>query len=122
MGESGCHYLIDLVIEDGALLKDEIHLAKYFAGFIESSSFNALGFLDKKFTSGGEGVTGLFLLSESHLSYHTFPENNYISLDLYTCGDQFLKESEIDSLVNGLGIIKQKKVTKILRGIDFLKE
>lgn len=31
------------------------------------------------------GCTFLFLLSESHLSVHTFPEKNYISFDLYTC-------------------------------------
>ncbi|WP_372240781.1 S-adenosylmethionine decarboxylase [Pseudomonas sp. CK-NBRI-02] len=35
---------------------------------------------------GREGVTGLFLLCESHLSYHTHPENSYISIDVYTCG------------------------------------
>ena len=31
------------------------------------------------------GYTLLFLLSESHLSVHTFPEKKYISFDLYTC-------------------------------------
>lgn len=31
-------------------------------------------------------MTGLFLLSESHLSYHTYPESRYISIDVYTCG------------------------------------
>jgi len=32
-----------------------------------------------------EGYTFLFLLSESHLSVHTFPEKKYLSFDLYTC-------------------------------------
>lgn len=32
-----------------------------------------------------EGHTFLFLLSESHLSVHTFPEKKYIAFDLYTC-------------------------------------
>jgi len=34
-----------------------------------------------------EGYTFLFLLSESHLSVHTFPEKKYLSFDLYTCRD-----------------------------------
>ncbi len=32
-----------------------------------------------------QGYTLLFLLSESHLSVHTFPEKKYLSFDLYTC-------------------------------------
>ena len=32
-----------------------------------------------------QGYTLLFLLSESHLSVHTFPEKKYISFDLFTC-------------------------------------
>jgi S-adenosylmethionine/arginine decarboxylase-like enzyme len=32
-----------------------------------------------------QGYTFLFLLSESHLSVHTFPEKKYLSFDLYTC-------------------------------------
>lgn len=31
------------------------------------------------------GCSILFLLSESHISIHTFPEKNHMSLDLYTC-------------------------------------
>jgi S-adenosylmethionine decarboxylase len=30
------------------------------------------------------GCSIIFLLSESHLSLHTFPERNYIAFDLYT--------------------------------------
>ncbi|MBE0477620.1 adenosylmethionine decarboxylase [Candidatus Aerophobetes bacterium] len=32
------------------------------------------------------GVTGLVLLSESHLAIHTWPEYRYVSLDVYSCG------------------------------------
>ena len=31
------------------------------------------------------GVTLLYMLSESHLSIHTFPEKGYAAFDLYTC-------------------------------------
>jgi S-adenosylmethionine/arginine decarboxylase-like enzyme len=31
------------------------------------------------------GFSILYLLSESHMSIHTFPEKNYIAFDLYTC-------------------------------------
>jgi S-adenosylmethionine decarboxylase len=32
-----------------------------------------------------QGFSILYLLSESHMSIHTFPEKNYIAFDLYTC-------------------------------------
>jgi S-adenosylmethionine decarboxylase proenzyme len=32
-----------------------------------------------------QGITILYLLSESHFSIHTFPEHNYAAIDLYTC-------------------------------------
>ena len=31
------------------------------------------------------GCSIIFLLAESHISIHTFPEQNYISFDIYTC-------------------------------------
>jgi len=36
---------------------------------------------------GNEGVTALFLLSESHASIHTYPEHGACFVDLFTCGD-----------------------------------
>jgi S-adenosylmethionine/arginine decarboxylase-like enzyme len=32
-----------------------------------------------------QGCSFIFLLSESHLSVHTFPEKKYLAFDLYTC-------------------------------------
>ena len=34
------------------------------------------------------GVTGLYLLSESHLACHTYPEHRFLTLNLYCCRDR----------------------------------
>ena len=49
------------------------------------NEFKILGEVEHRFEP--EGYTFLFLLSESHLSVHTFPERKYLSFDLYTCRD-----------------------------------
>lgn len=33
------------------------------------------------------GVSGVVVIAESHLAIHTWPEYNYASVDLYTCGE-----------------------------------
>ena len=35
---------------------------------------------------GGGGVTGVVLLSESHISIHTWPERDYAAIDIFMCG------------------------------------
>ncbi|WP_018131232.1 adenosylmethionine decarboxylase [Effusibacillus pohliae] len=39
-----------------------------------------------KFTP--HGVSGVVIISESHLTIHSFPEHGYASVDVYTCGDR----------------------------------
>jgi S-adenosylmethionine decarboxylase len=34
----------------------------------------------------GQGVTGVVLLAESHISIHTWPERNYAAIDIFVCG------------------------------------
>lgn len=36
------------------------------------------------------GATGFVLLSESHISVHTWPEFKYVSADIYSCGNSML--------------------------------
>ena len=34
------------------------------------------------------GVSGVVIISESHLAIHTWPEFGYAAVDLFTCGEQ----------------------------------
>ncbi len=34
-----------------------------------------------------QGVSGVVVVEESHLSIHTWPETGYAAVDFYTCGD-----------------------------------
>ena len=34
-----------------------------------------------------QGVTGIAMLAESHISIHTWPEKGQAAVDIYTCGD-----------------------------------
>lgn len=44
--------------------------------------------LDVQLHSFGEtaGVTGVAILAESHISIHTWPEIDYVALDVFVCG------------------------------------
>lgn len=98
MDNKGYHYVLDIVLNEVTFLKNENQLKEFFTEVLSKTKFNVIGFLSHKFTIEGEGVTGVFLLSESHLSYHTYPESKYISIDIYTCGDKcFSVVQEIES-------------------------
>lgn len=32
------------------------------------------------------GITGIVLLAESHIALHSWPEFDYLAIDIYTCG------------------------------------
>jgi S-adenosylmethionine decarboxylase len=50
-----------------------------------------------------QGVTGVLVLSESHLSIHTYPEEGFAAIDCYTCGQTVDPEIACDYLKAALG-------------------
>lgn len=48
----------------------------------------------------GPGVSTVVILSESHLSAHTWPELGYLHIDLVTCGKQF-SSAKLEAVFRG---------------------
>ena len=49
------------------------------------------------------GVTGVLVLSESHFSVHTYPENNQLYLDIFCCSETFDPEKAGRIIVRTFG-------------------
>ncbi|UOQ46180.1 adenosylmethionine decarboxylase [Halobacillus salinarum] len=48
------------------------------------------------------GVSGVVIISESHLTIHSFPEHGYASIDVYTCGDRIDPNVAAEYIVQAL--------------------
>jgi len=64
-----------------------------------------------------KGVSGVIVISESHISTHTWPEYRYGALDFYTCGDSVDPEKGIFYAVEAFGA-STSHITEITRGIE----
>lgn len=62
------------------------------------------------------GVTGVAILAESHISIHTWPEKGYAAVDIFMCGDTH-PERCIEVLCNAFKTT-EVKVSELLRGVD----
>jgi S-adenosylmethionine decarboxylase len=81
---SGKHIVCDIKgIQNVCLLNSSKELTKLLCNICEKYNFQILKKICYDFVP--EGCSIIFLLSESHISIHTFPEKNHISFDLYTC-------------------------------------
>ena len=62
-----------------------------------------------------QGISGVAVLAESHISLHTWPERNYFAFDIFICGNTY-PELASEFLVKTLKP-KRKKIEIIKRGI-----
>jgi len=63
-----------------------------------------------------QGVSGVVIISESHLTIHSFPEHGYASIDVYTCGDRIDPNVASDYIAQALNA-KNTEVVEVPRGM-----
>ena len=81
----GIHLLIDLDGISPELLNDSGLLSDCLAESARICGLNPLGSPSMHAFDGG-GVTGVILLSESHIALHSYPEHGFIAIDVFSCG------------------------------------
>ena len=81
----GKHYLLNLYGCDFDVLNNENYLRNLIKLAAEITGATVLKTISNKFSP--YGVTAICLLSESHISIHTWPEKGEAAVDIFTCGD-----------------------------------
>lgn len=64
------------------------------------------------------GVSGVVLIAESHISFHTWPEYGLVTLDIFTCGPTEGAELAFEYIISTLEP-KEIEYRKIERGSEF---
>ncbi len=82
----GTHVIGDLSGIEPRLLMDEQLLMRVLRDGLESEAFTVLGQQSVKFPGDESGVTGFYVLSESHAAFHSYPEYGYLAIDVFSCG------------------------------------
>ncbi|WP_314587094.1 adenosylmethionine decarboxylase [Paenibacillus terrigena] len=114
----GRHVAVDTWGVDFELLNNAEFLQAQMVDAAEASGATVLSVQAKQFEP--QGATVLVMLSESHLSIHTYPERGFAAIDCYTCGETVDPQVAIDYLVS---VLKPDKTyaKKLVRGIGELQ-
>lgn len=80
---AGTHLIIEVV--NGHGLDDEARIQQAFRDCVDTCGATLLHIHTHKFSP--QGVSGVAVLAESHISVHTWPEIGYGAFDVFMCGD-----------------------------------
>lgn len=67
-----------------------------------------------------QGVSGVVVLAESHISIHTWPETGYAAMDFYTCGDHTDPWLAAEYAAKAFGA-DSMQTTEVKRGVEAAK-
>ena len=82
--EKGTHIIIDIFnIDNTEILKYTNTIIDILNNITNEFKLNVVNKAIHQFQP--YGVTGVYVLAESHLSIHTFVEEKKVAMDLYTC-------------------------------------
>jgi S-adenosylmethionine decarboxylase len=81
----GREWIVDAHGCDPSSLRSCAALGRLFSRIVDELGLLPAGEPVWHVFPGEGGITGVLLLSESHLACHTFPERGFAALDLYCC-------------------------------------
>ena len=109
---SGTHMICDIKnIENMELLNNITQLKRLLDTICEKNKYTILQKTEHSFEP--QGSTIIYMLTESHISIHTFPEKKYMAFDIYTCRsylDDTVYMEIYDYLVRELNATREKPI------------
>lgn len=84
--EFGSHFLVELINCSPVKLRKVRDVKQIMNQVIQKSKTSVVSVSFHQFQP--EGVSGMFLIKESHIAIHTWPEERYAAADIFTCGQE----------------------------------
>jgi S-adenosylmethionine decarboxylase len=110
----GRHLVAELSRCDAAILDD---LPRLRGIMIESARRSGATVVDSVFHRyNPQGISGVIVIAESHISIHTWPEYSYAAVDCFTCGSSVDPDKTLEYLRVELGC-QHLTVRDLKRGI-----
>jgi len=81
----GRHLIVELADCDRAVLDDPRRLQTHLEEAVRRSGATMVKAVFHRYNP--QGVSGVIVIAESHVSLHTWPEYGYAAVDFFTCGD-----------------------------------
>jgi len=108
---NGTHLLADLF--DCDHLDDAARIEAALRAAVTAADATLLDLKVHAFGTG-QGVTGVALLAESHISIHSWPERGYAAVDMFLCGRRHDLDAALAALANMLeaGRIEQRRFAR----------
>jgi len=110
------HFLIELRSVNRALLDNLSKIETIFLDSVNNSGATYINHFFHQFSP--QGVSGVVVIAESHLSIHTWPEDGYAALDVFTCGDKEIGDTVVQNLVRSFQT-DDYSITYVMRGVDY---
>ena len=98
---------------DREILKNSDYVRNTFKEAVKIS--NATVVAEKFHNFSPHGLTGVSVITESHISIHTWPEHGYVAVDVFSCSDK-VDYKKIISYLKVHFFSDKTKCKKIKRG------
>jgi len=113
METKGVHFILELSGCDPDIINNLEQVRKILTEAAIRANAEILQVVFHKFSP--QGVSGVVVISESHLSVHTWPEHSYAALDIYTCGLNTKPQKACEYIINSFKA-KDVFITTLSRG------
>ena len=84
-GMLGKHCILEMYECNKNKLNDEAFVRTILSSSAKLAGARLINMITHRFVP--QGITGLALLAESHISIHSWPEIGYGAVDIFTCGE-----------------------------------
>jgi len=115
----GKHFLLELNDCDRTLLNDINVIRDIMLAAAKESGATVLGESFHQFSP--QGVSGVIIIAESHLSIHTWPEHGYAGADIFTCGTTVQPEKAAEVIIERMNPTSHS-IMQIYRGTVNVKQ